>query len=173
MLAEAAGISKALIFHHFHSKKKLYLSLMEHCFDKARAVMRFDAVSEHEDFFEVVDRLSRTKLDYFRKHPDEARLVSEAYYSVPDELKQEMEERFGQEIGARNRLLKRLFEQVPLRAGVDREQALELIMIAAKHIENKFSEEGADMSALNDEQAEQLLGEMNRFYSMIRHGIAP
>jgi AcrR family transcriptional regulator len=28
MLAEAAGISRALIFHHFNSKKELYLSLL-------------------------------------------------------------------------------------------------------------------------------------------------
>ena len=29
MLAEAAGISRALIFHHFESKKKLYLTIVE------------------------------------------------------------------------------------------------------------------------------------------------
>ncbi|WP_217563394.1 TetR/AcrR family transcriptional regulator, partial [Paenibacillus sp. GbtcB18] len=32
MLAGAAGISMSLIFHHFNSKKTLYLSLLVHCF---------------------------------------------------------------------------------------------------------------------------------------------
>lgn len=172
MLAEAAGISKALIFHHFTSKKKLYLGLLEHCFEKVRTAMRFDAVSEHDDFFEAIDRFGRIKLDYFRKHPDELKLVYEAFYSPPDELRQEIEEKYGQAISERNRVLEQLFEAVPLRDGVDREQAFELIMITSKHFENKFSAAFADIGVMDNEAADRLFDEMNRFFSMIRHGIA-
>lgn len=34
MLAEAAGISKALIFHHFKSKKELYIRVLGRCFEE-------------------------------------------------------------------------------------------------------------------------------------------
>ncbi|MEC0207879.1 TetR/AcrR family transcriptional regulator [Paenibacillus ehimensis] len=172
MLAEAAGISKALIFHHFISKKKLYLSLLEHCFEKVRTVVRFDVFSEQEDFFNTIDRLSRIKLAYFRKHPDELKLVHEAFYSPPNELKADIEEKYGQAIAERNQSMERLFEAVPLREGVDRKQAFELIMITTKHFENKFSAAFTDTGALDDEAANGLFDEMNRFYSMIRHGIA-
>ncbi|MFB0843094.1 TetR/AcrR family transcriptional regulator [Paenibacillus oleatilyticus] len=172
MLAEAAGISKALIFHHFTSKKKLYLSLLEHCFEKVRTAMRFDAVSEYDDFFEAIDRLSRIKLDYFRKHPDELKLVYEAFYSPPNELKQDIEEKYGQAITERNQALERLFEAVPLREGVDRKQAFELIMITTKHFENKFSAAFTDIGVVDDEAADRLFDEMNRFFGMIRDGIA-
>ncbi len=172
MLAEAAGISKALIFHHFASKKKLYLSLLEHCFEKVRTAMRFDAVAEYDDFFEAIDRLSRIKLDYFRKHPDELKLVYEAFYSPPNELKQDIEEKYGQAIAERNQALERLFEAVPLREGVDRKQAFELIMITTKHFENKFSAAFSDIGVMDDEAADRLFDEMNRFFGMIRYGIA-
>lgn len=171
-LAEAAGISKALIFHHFTSKKKLYLSLLEHCFEKVKAAMRFDVVSEQDDVFEVIDRFGRIKLEYFRKHPDELKLVYEAFYATPNELKPEIEEKYGQAIAERNQVLERLFEGVPLREGVDRKQALELFMITTKHFENKFSAAFTDIDAINDESADRLFDEMNRFFSMIRHGIA-
>lgn len=172
MLAEAAGISKALIFHHFTSKKKLYLSLLEHCFEKVRMAMRFDAISEYDDFFEAIDRLSRIKLDYFRKHPDELKLVYEAFYSPPNELKQDIEEKYGQAITERNQALERLFEAVPLREGVDRKQAFELIMMTTKHFENKFSAAFTDIGVVDDKAADRLFDEMNRFFGMIRDGIA-
>ncbi|MFB6365187.1 TetR/AcrR family transcriptional regulator [Paenibacillus elgii] len=172
MLAEAAGISKALIFHHFTSKKKLYFSLLEHCFEKVRTVMRFDAVSEYDDFFEAIDRLCRIKLDYFRKHPDELKLVYGTLYSPPIELKLDIEVKYGQVIAERNRVLERLFEAVPLWEGVDRKQAFELIMVTTKHFENKFSVAFSEIDAMNDEDANRLFDEMNRFYSMIRYGIA-
>ncbi|GLI04693.1 hypothetical protein YDYSG_07230 [Paenibacillus tyrfis] len=172
MLAEAAGISKALIFHHFTSKKKLYLGLLEHCFEKVRTAMRFDAVSEYDDFFEAIDRFSRIKLDYFRKHPDELKLVYEAFYSPPNELKQDIEGKYGQAIAERNQALEKLFKAVPLREGVDRKQAFELITMTTKHFENKFSSAFSDIGVMDDEAADRLFDEMNRFFSMIRHGIA-
>lgn len=36
MLAEAAGISKALIFHHFKAKKDLYLNVLDRCIKKQK-----------------------------------------------------------------------------------------------------------------------------------------
>ena len=33
-IADAAGISKALLFHYFHNKKELYLFLWDTCFMK-------------------------------------------------------------------------------------------------------------------------------------------
>jgi len=44
MLAEAAGISKALIFHHFNSKKELYLNVLDRCFKKGRIETGFGAL---------------------------------------------------------------------------------------------------------------------------------
>ncbi|UUZ92244.1 TetR/AcrR family transcriptional regulator [Paenibacillus sp. P25] len=113
MLAEAAGISKALIFHHFKSKKHLYFSLLEYCFEKAGKELRMDTISEQEDFFEAVDRLSRLKFDYYRKFPDEYKLAYDAFYSTPDELKEELERKYGHVMAARNEVLERLFGRVP------------------------------------------------------------
>jgi TetR/AcrR family transcriptional regulator len=50
MLAEAAGISKALIFHHFKSKKELYFCVLDRCIEKVKAELRFDDLPEYEDF---------------------------------------------------------------------------------------------------------------------------
>ncbi|WP_237100006.1 TetR/AcrR family transcriptional regulator [Paenibacillus azoreducens] len=171
MLAEAAGISKALIFHHFSSKKKLYFSLLEHCFDKIQAGLRLEAVLEHDDFFAALDQFSRFKFDYFRKFPDAYHLVYEAFYSAPDELKEEIEEKYGQVIASKNQVWEKLFAKVPLRRGVDRKQAFELIMVMLEHFEKKFLSDVIDIDDVDEEYVRDFFDQMNTFCSMLRHGI--
>jgi AcrR family transcriptional regulator len=49
-IAEAAGISKALLFHYFHNKKELYLFLWEYI---QRGEMDIDAMEK--DFRSLLD----------------------------------------------------------------------------------------------------------------------
>lgn len=172
MLAEAAGISKALIFHHFKSKKRLYLSLLDHCFEKAREEIRLEAVPDYDDFFEAIEAHSRKKLDYFRKHPKDIQLIYEVYFQTPEELKEEIDKKYGHVLTSKYEVWERLFEKVPLREGVDRKQAFELVIITLEHFENKFVTEVTDLSAIDDRYIENLFKKMNEFCTMIRHGIA-
>jgi TetR/AcrR family transcriptional regulator len=85
MLAEAAGISKALIFHHFKSKKKLYFNLLEYCYEKGGRVFLMDTVLKDGDFFQAVRISMKKKFEYYRKNSNESKLVYEAFYLTPDE----------------------------------------------------------------------------------------
>ncbi|MCR8842364.1 TetR/AcrR family transcriptional regulator [Paenibacillus sp. SC116] len=172
MLAEAADISKALIFHHFKSKKNLYLSLMEHCITKIRFKLGVDAIIEHGNFFEVIEKITLLKFDYYRKYPTEYKFVFEAFYAVPEELKKEIEERYGIGSAERYQLLEQLFEKVPLKDGVDRNHAFELLMIAIEHFDKKFISEVTDIEAIDEEYGPNFLKEMNLYHRMIRLGIA-
>ncbi len=171
MLAEAAGISKALIFHHFKSKKELYLSVLDRCFEKGSIEMGFGEVPEHQDFFEAKEKFSIIKFDYYRKNPDVYKLVKEAFYATPNELKREIAEKYGKLIADKDKMLKRLFQNVPLREGVDREQAFELIMLTLDYFENKYFGELTDEKVLDETYLQSFLDERNSFLNMIRYGI--
>ncbi|AOT71950.1 TetR/AcrR family transcriptional regulator [Geosporobacter ferrireducens] len=171
MLAEAAGISKALIFHHFKSKKELYLSVLDRCFEKGSIEMGFGEVPEHQDFFEAKEKFSIIKFDYYRKNSDVYKLVKEAFYATPNELKREIAEKYGKLIADKDKMLKRLFQNVPLREGVDREQAFELIMLTLDYFENKYFGELTDEKALDETYLQSFLDERNSFLNMICYGI--
>lgn len=171
MLAEAAGISRTLIFHHFKSKKELYLSVLDRCFEKGNIEMGFDSMSEEQDFFKAKEKFSIIKSDYYRKNTDVYKFVKEAFYATPDELKTEIEEKYGTLIANKDKALKRLFEKVPLREGVDREQAFELIMLTLDYFENKYFAELTDEKALDETYLQSFLEERNSFLNMIRYGI--
>ena len=60
-IAEAAGISKALLFHYFHNKKELYLFLWDKCAETTIETMsRYDCYGQTL-LFEAMERGMRAK----------------------------------------------------------------------------------------------------------------
>lgn len=171
MLAEAAGISKALIFHHFNSKKDLYLSVLDRCFEKGRVAMHFDTLMETHDFFEAKEKVSVTKFHYYKKNPDLMRIIKEAFYTTPDELKAEIQEKYGALLRANEKEWNRLFSKVPLREGVDREQAFRLIMLTLDYFDEKYLAELERSGDLEETYLQHFIEERNSYLSMIRFGI--
>ena len=171
MMAEAAGISKALIFHHFKSKKDLYLSVLDRCFEKGRIDMGFDTLQENQDFFEAKEKLSVIKFHYYKRNPDLMKIIIEAFYETPGELKTEIQNKYGKLLADSEKEWKRLFEKVPLREGVDREQAFRLVMITLNYFDNKYLSDLEKNNDLGETYLRDFLDERNSFLSMIRFGI--
>ncbi|MED1742243.1 TetR/AcrR family transcriptional regulator [Bacillus swezeyi] len=171
MLAEAAGISKALIFHHFKSKKGLYLIVLDYCIEKVKSRLSLDELSSYKDFFEAKEKISLAKLEFFAEYPNVYKLTKDAFYSPPTELKAEIAAKYGEQFAVRNRILKQLFAKVPLREGVDREEAFELVMVIMDHFEQKFLAEVSTEDDFYPAKSRRLLDKQNRFLNMIRFGI--
>lgn len=171
MLAEAAGVSKALIFHHFKSKKELYLCLLDRCVEKAKALIDMDTLLEYQDFFEAREKLSMMKFEFNKENPVIYKVLKEAYLTTPDELKAEIEVRSRVFFAERDKLWERLFEKVPLKEGVDRGQAFELVMLTLDYFDQKYLAEMTAENELDEAYAQRFIQERNDFLAMIRYGI--
>lgn len=171
MLADAAGISKALIFHHFKSKKELYLSVLDRCIEKGRIEMGFDTLLKNQDFFAAKEKSSIVKFHYHKKNPGLMRIMSEAFYSTPDELKTEIKAKYEAVLANNEKEWKRLFDNVPLRDSVDREQAFRLVMLTLDYFDNKYLLEFEKNKSLDETYLRDFLEERNSFLAMIRFGI--
>lgn len=171
LLADASGISRTLIFHHFKSKKDLYLSLLDRCFEKGSKVITFDNIQDNKDFFEVKDRISTIKVNYYKENPDVYKVIMEAFYNTPDELKKDIDTKYGRLIEEREKVQERLFENVPLRENVDRKKAYKLIKLTLDYFENKYVSELVDDIELNECILENMIEERKSFLDMIRYGI--
>ncbi|MTI58595.1 MAG: TetR/AcrR family transcriptional regulator [Firmicutes bacterium] len=171
MLAEAAGISRSLIFHHFNSKKELFLNLLDRCFEKGRIELEIDSLLDADDFFEAREKLSITKFKYFKEKPDLYKFIMGVFYDTPVELETEIKEKYGDLIAGREKMIRQLFEKVPLKEGVDRDQAFELVSLTMDHFDNKYFADLSDEKILNGEYLNCFLEERNSFLSMIRNGI--
>jgi AcrR family transcriptional regulator len=171
MLAEAAGVSKALLFHHFNSKKELYLTVIEEGFRRGKSAITASDVLEGDDFFATRELFSIRKFRFMQRNPQVYQLMTEAFFDTPADVKEEIEERYGALMAEREQLWRQRFQKVPLRQGVDRDEAFELIMLTLDYFDEKYISRFLAVEQLDDTDLEQFLAERNRFMEMIRHGI--
>ena len=85
-IAEAAGISKALLFHYFHNKKELYLFLWDKCAETTIETMsRYDCYGQTL-LFEAMERGMRAKMEITRRYPDMGVFTIRAFYEKDEEI---------------------------------------------------------------------------------------
>ena len=88
-IADAAGISKSLLFHYFHNKKELYLFLLENCARVTDEYVRRYGCYDQADVFEMMRRGLQAKVQLMKRYPDMSLFVLKAYYEKdPDVCKE-------------------------------------------------------------------------------------
>lgn len=90
-IAEAAGISKSLLFHYFRNKKELYLFLWEYCAKMTLEYMEKYQCYAESDLFEIMYRGLQAKTALIREYPDMALFVMKAYYEKDPEVREEIQ----------------------------------------------------------------------------------
>ncbi len=85
-IANEAGISKSLLFHYFHNKKELYLFLWDKCVEIANKLLSQHGCYDQTDFFEIMERGLRVKMDIFRLYPDMTKFAIKAFYEKDIEV---------------------------------------------------------------------------------------
>ena len=85
-IADAAGISKSLLFHYFHNKKELYLYLWDKCAETTiETLTRYNCYGQ-SDLFESMMTGMRAKMEIIRRWPDMGSFVIRAFYEKDPEI---------------------------------------------------------------------------------------
>lgn len=85
-IADAAGISKSLLFHYFHNKKELYLFLWDNCAQITIAYLTECGCYGQKDLFESMERGMRAKMEIIRLYPHMANFTIKAFYEKDPEI---------------------------------------------------------------------------------------
>ena len=89
-ISTAAGISKAMIFHYFGTKKVLYIYLMDLC---GNILMNeFDEKFDNTvtDFFGRILLSTNIKVSIMKKHPEILSFLTSMYFEKDKEVKEEI-----------------------------------------------------------------------------------
>ncbi len=85
-IAEAAGISKSLLFHYFHNKKELYMFLWDKCAETTIDFLtKYDCYGQ-KDLFESMERGMRAKIEILRMYPEMGSFTIRAFYEKDPEI---------------------------------------------------------------------------------------
>ena len=85
-IAEAAGISKSLLFHYFHNKKELYMFLWEYGAETTIEYLTKYNCYEQKNLFESMKRGMQAKMEIIRRYPDMASFTIKAFYEKDTEI---------------------------------------------------------------------------------------
>jgi AcrR family transcriptional regulator len=95
-IADAAGISKALLFHYFHNKKELYLFLWDTCCRITVEEMTRSGAYEQTDLFGSMDYGMQAKLRLMRQYPDIGVFAVRTFYEKDPEVSADIQKSMGQ-----------------------------------------------------------------------------
>ena len=93
-IAQAAGISKSLLFHYFHNKKELYLFLWETCAEVTVDYLTAYGCYEEKDFFDMMYSGMKAKIEIMKKYPDMGNFVVKAFGEKDPEVCTEIHESY-------------------------------------------------------------------------------
>lgn len=82
-LAAAAGVSEALIYRFFPSKKAIFLEILQHMSQRIVASWQ-DALDKEEDATRALRNMGIGYYDRMQRHPDELRVQFQAISEVSD-----------------------------------------------------------------------------------------
>lgn len=136
-ICDAAGVSKGLLFHYFGSKRDLYLLCVRRCVDDLLRI--FEPFStEGLGFTESLAAYGRAKIGFYLEHPLHYRIVAGAFLATPKEVRRELSQQFDELNRYAWSVVGELIGRVPLRPGVTKEQAVELIRAVSGAAERKY-----------------------------------
>lgn len=85
-IADAAGISKSLLFHYFRNKKELYLFLWEEAARITTEYLMIYECYEASDLFVMMERGMKAKWKLMEKYPHMAAFAIKAFYEKNEEI---------------------------------------------------------------------------------------
>lgn len=132
-IAEAAGISKSLLFHYFHNKKELYMFLWDKCAQITIRYLKDHGCYEQQGLFDAMERGMRAKMEIIRRYPDMAKFTIKAFYEKDEEVAPAIQESF-------QRYFRMKAETA--RPGIDLEQFVPGLDVAMMYREMYWAAEG-------------------------------
>lgn len=103
-IAAAAGISKAMIFHYFGTKKALYLYLVNFCGNVIMQEINKKFDSKINDFFERIRLSSSIEIDILKKHPSFINFLTSMYFEEDEEVKEDIRSILAESEGFRSKI---------------------------------------------------------------------
>lgn len=85
-IADAAGVSKSLLFHYFHNKKELFLFLWDRCAETTIELLTKYGCYEQDNLFESMEKGMRAKMEICRLYPAMTSFAIRAFYEKDEEI---------------------------------------------------------------------------------------
>jgi AcrR family transcriptional regulator len=126
-IATAAGISKAMVFHYFGTKRKLYFYLFEICGSTMIDAMNKTLDKDVSDFFDRVLQAAKIKMGVLKQHPAIFAFLNSVYFEKDEEVAAEIKEVFSKGEGVRDDVALTGMDTSKFKDGVDPQLVIKML----------------------------------------------
>lgn len=127
-IAAAAGISKAMVFHYFGTKKDLYLYLVNFSGNTIVNEIKEKFDNTITDFFERIRVASEIKVSAIKKHSSILEFLTSAYFENDEEVKEEIQDIFASGDDFRNQIAFEGTDYSKFKEGVDLKLLMKMLV---------------------------------------------
>lgn len=171
-IVKRAGISKGILFHYFSSKKNLYLYVLDFVTDFITEILYERIKSLPADFFERIMEIGIIKLKIAYEYPNMYKILIDAFAHFPDDLTLEIQKRYENLYKESIPVLYEGIDTSNFRSEINKEKALEFIMLALEGVNNKY------MKIFKNMRADKIMAEMetitkdyNEYIHILKNGV--
>lgn len=132
-IAQAAGISKSLLFYYFHNKKEFYLFLWDKCAETTIQFLIEYKCYDQKELFKSIELGMQAKMEIIRLYPNMASFTIRAFYEKDPEINAEIQESYHKYFN---------FKADKARMNLDKAQFIEGLDIPMMYQEMYWASEG-------------------------------
>lgn len=118
-IADAAGISKSLLFHYFKNKQELYVFLWNEGGRITTNALLAEGCYEKTDLFEAMELGMKAKLKIMKSYPDMTAFVLKAFYENEPSIAAEIQKNYRQLLDAKTNGMIKMLDPNQFIPGID------------------------------------------------------
>ena len=151
-IAEAAGISKSLLFYYFQNKRELYLFLWDTCTRLTSAYLKKYRCYEPPDIFEMMRRGLNAKVHLMRRYPDLGAFALKAYYEKDPAVYRDLQKSIAEYTTLKENMSLPLLDPAQFIPGLDLNMMYQDMYLASEgYFWRVFSGEGMDIDQIEND----------------------
>jgi len=165
-IAAAAGISKALVFHYFGTKKALYLYLIDLCTHIIMKEVNEKFDEAVTDFFDRIKLVAGIEISVMKKHPAILSFLDSVYFENDDEVQADIKAVLSNSEGEslRSRIAFEGTDISKFKNDVDPKLVMKILNLLTDGYLSKAPKAGIDLDALCEEFDEYINLFKRNFY---------
>lgn len=144
-IASAAGISKAMVFYYFGTKKALYLYLIDLCGDIIMNEIDEKVDKTVTDFFDKIMLSANIKMSVMKKHAPILLFLANVYFETDEEVKDDIKAMLAKGDNFRNKIAFDGTDTSKFKAGIDPKLVMKMLVWLAEgytsHMSNNMDTE--------------------------------
>lgn len=137
-IANAAGISKSMIFHYFGTKKDMYLFLAQFSVNTLINEMNTNFNEDETDFFERIRLATEIKVSVMRQHPTILSFLKSLFLETDEEVTQEIKSMMVQGEAFRSHIALNGIDTSKFKEGIDPTLVLKMLTWFAEGYVNQL-----------------------------------